>query len=298
MKGQNLFTYTLTKEDEGRRLEHILLRRFHFSRTLLQKIKQGENVWLDGIFTYLNTMGKAGQTLVVDIQYDEESTVEGEDLPLVILYEDDLFLAVNKPPGQVVHPNGRYTSGTLANAVAGYWEKKGESRPIRPISRIDRNTSGIVIIAKNRYAHQQIAWLSSKNQVQKKYLGIVEGQFPLENGEFSSPIRIKEGSRIVRETHEDGLPSLTRFQVLRRYKDYTLIEFTLVTGRTHQIRVHCQGSGYPLLGDDLYGGNTTYITRQALHCYTYSFFHPLTNRELRIEASLPDDMIILLSAPN
>lgn len=295
MSKQNFFTYIITKEDEGKKLEQILLRRFHFSRTLLQKIKQGENVWIDGKFTYLNTKGKEGQTLLVNIQENEAATVNAENLPLKILYEDDLFLAVNKPPGQVVHPNGMYTSGTLANAVVGYWENLGISQPFRPISRIDRNTSGIVLIGKNRYAHQQLARLSAKNEVTKKYLGIVQGQFPLDQGELAYPIRIKKESKIVREIHEDGQPSLTLFHTLQRYGDYTFIEFTLVTGRTHQIRVHCQGVGYPLLGDDLYGGNTTLIQRQALHCHFYSFEHPLDRIVINIKAPLPDDMKSLLN---
>lgn len=294
MKDQKIFTYTLKKEDEGKKLEYILLGRFHFSRKVLQKLKQGENVRLDGNFVYLNTRGKEGQILSVDFQEEEDSAVQGENIPIEVLYEDSLFLAVNKPPGQVVHPNGRYTAGTLANAVIGYWAKKGEHRPFRPISRIDRNTSGIVLIAKNRYAHQQIAYLSAKNRVIKKYLGVVQGRFPLDSGELSSPIRLKKESKITREIHEDGQPSLTLFQTLQRYENYTFMEFTLVTGRTHQIRVHCQGAGYPLLGDDLYGGDTKYIPRQALHCHSYSFANPLDGQILKIEAPLPADIKALL----
>lgn len=294
MTNQKLFTYTLTTEDEGRKYLDILIRRLHFSRKILQKLKIGENVWVDGHFVYLTTRGSAGQTLVVNISEQESSTVPGEDMPMDILYEDGLFLAINKPPGQVVHPNRMYQSGTLANAVVGYWEKKNEFRPFRPIFRIDRNTSGIVLIAKNRYAHQQIARLSSKNQVSKKYLGIVSGQFPWETGELSYPIRKKKESKILREVHEDGQPSLTLFHTLQRYQDYSLVEFRLITGRTHQIRVHCQAAGYPLLGDDLYGGERSLISRQALHCSSYSFLSPLDNQMITIQAPLPDDMQALL----
>ncbi len=295
MTTEKLFTYILRAEDEGKKYQEILFKRFCFSRTLIQKLKIGENVWVDGKFVYLTSRGKAGQTLVVNFEEEEVSTIQGEDIPIEILYEDNLFLAVNKPPGQVIHPTGRkYQSGTLANAVVGYWEKKGASRPFRPIFRIDRNTSGIILIAKSRYAQQQLAVLSAKNKADKKYLGIVQGQFPWDSGEFSSPIRVRNGSRIIRETHPDGQPSLTLYRTLVRYENYTLIEFTLVTGRTHQIRVHCQSSGYPLLGDDLYGGNTAYIPRQALHCHAYHFTHPLTAENINIEAPLPEDMDLLL----
>lgn len=294
MVTENLFTYTLKADDEGRKYRDILFRRCHFSRKVLQKLRVGQNVWVDGKFVYLSTRGLAGQTLVVNILEKEHSTIEGEDSPLAVLFEDDLYLAVNKPPGQVVHPNAKYQSGTLANAVIGYWEEKGESRPFRPISRIDRNTSGIVLIAKNRYAHQQLAWLSAKNQVVKKYYGLVQGQFPWDQGEFSSPIRLRPGSKIVREIHPEGQTALTLYHTLRRFKDYSLLEFTLVTGRTHQIRVHCQGAGHPLLGDDLYGGDRALINRQALHCYYFSFSHPLTGQELRISAPLTEDINSLI----
>lgn len=294
----NFFTYTLLAEDEGKKYEEILHKRFHFSRKVLQKLKLGKKVWVNDEFVHLNMRGLAGQTLIVNILEDNflaNPSINGEDIPIDIIYEDSLFLAVNKPPGQVVHPNAKYQSGTLANAVLGYWEKKGESRLFRPIFRIDRNTSGIVLIAKNKYAHQQLAWLSANNQVVKKYLGVVEGSFPLDQGEFSSPIRLKTGSKIIREVHRDGQPALTLFKTLHRYENYSIMEFTLITGRTHQIRVHCQGAGHPLLGDDLYGGKTTYIPRQALHCYSYSFFHPLKGQELRIKAPLPKDINTLIT---
>lgn len=294
MDKDNLLIYKLQKEDEGKRFKHILARRFHLSRKLLQKIMIGQNVWLDGKFVFLNTRGQAGQTLVVKISQDENSTIHGEDLPIDIIYEDNLFLAVNKPPGQVVHPNSNYKSGTLANAVVGYWENKGETRPFRPVSRIDRNTSGIVLIAKNRYAHQQLARIAAKNQVEKKYLGIVGRSFPLDKGIFNSPIRVQPGSKIVREIHPEGQSAITLFETIKRFPDYTLMMFILVTGRTHQIRAHCQDSGYPLLGDDLYGGDTQYIARQALHCHSYTFVSPLTGQDISIKAPLPGDMKLLL----
>ncbi|MGI6449362.1 MAG: RluA family pseudouridine synthase [Desulfitobacteriia bacterium] len=294
MNNDKLFIYTLKAEDEGKKYEDILSRRFHFSRKVLRKLKLGENVRADGKFVYLSTRGQAGQTLTVDLTEEETSTIKGENLPLNILYEDHFFLAVDKPPGQVVHPTSRYQSGTLANAVVGYWEQKGEFRPFRPVSRIDRNTSGIVLIAKNRYAHQQLAWLSAHNKVLKKYWGLVAGLFPWDEGEFSGSIRLQAGSNIVREIHPEGLPSLTIYKTLQRFPDYSLLEFTLVTGRTHQIRVHCQAAGYPLLGDELYGGDQTYIARQALHCRSYAFRHPLSGEDIKIEAPLPDDMRLLL----
>lgn len=289
-----LITYTLQPEDEGKKFEQILFRRFHLSRKLLQKIKTGENAWADGQFVFLNTRGRAGQTLVIRLFEQESSTVRGENLPLNILYEDDLFLAVNKPAGQVVHPTSGYFSGTLANAVVGYWEKNGDSRPFRPIFRIDKDTSGIVLIALNRFAHQQL----SRIEAEKKYLGLVTGSFPYHEGLIDSPIRLRPGSRIVREIHPAGQPAGTIYKTLQRFKDYSLLEFTLLTGRTHQIRVHCRSMGHPLLGDEIYGGDRTLISRQALHSYSYSFIHPLKNRRIIIQAPLPDDIESLLKNHN
>lgn len=296
MNKSNLFSYILEEKDEGKKLEHILYHHFHFSRKVLQKLKIGENVWLDGNFVYLNTRGKTGQKLEVNLSNEELSTVQGEDLELDILYEDAYFLAVNKPPGQVIHPISVYKSGTLANAVVGYWERHGVYRPFRPISRIDRNTSGIVLIANNRFAHQQLAWLSRNNQVLKKYLGLVEGIPAPAEGKIEYSLGLEPGSKIKRQVQENGLPSVTLFRTLNTYNEFSLVEFTLVTGRTHQIRTHCQAIGHPLLGDDLYGGKTILIPRQALHCSTYSFIHPGTGEKVNIKADLPQDIKALIQA--
>lgn len=286
-----MFTYKLKGEDEGQKLEQLLFRKFHFSRKQLQKIKIGENAWLDGHFVYLNTRGGAGQTLQVNLLEEEYATIAGEEIPLDILYEDDLFLAVNKPAGQIVHPNPQYPIGTLGNAVLGYWQRKQESRVFRPIFRLDRNTSGIVLIAKTRYAHQQIARQAEMKLVDKKYLGLVQGDILANQGEFAFPISLQPGSKIIREVCQDGKPALTYFRVLKRHSNYTWAEFTLITGRTHQIRVHCQAAGHPLLGDDLYGGNTALLSRQALHCHHYAFNHPLTNTRIKIQSALPQDLL-------
>ncbi|NLO98306.1 MAG: RluA family pseudouridine synthase [Peptococcaceae bacterium] len=292
-----LFTYVLKPEDHGKKYEDILRRRFCFSAKLIQRLKIGEKVWVDGKFTFLNVRGQAGQTLVANIEEEEIPTIRAEHLPLEILFEDSFFLAVNKPPGQVVHPTRGYQTGTLANAVTGYWLEKGEPRIFRPVFRIDKNTSGLVLIAKSRYTHHQMNVLTARNKIVKKYLGLVQGQFPRDEGQFDQSIRLKNGSFIQREVHEEGQSALTLYRTLKRYEHFTLMEFSLITGRTHQIRVHCQHSGYPLLGDDLYGGDTTLITRQALHCYYCSFPHPLNGEPVVIKAPLPKDMLTLLG-PN
>lgn len=294
MKKQDLWTYTLQPQDEGLKYQDILMRRFHFSRKLINRLKEAERVWVDGVFTFLTARGKAGETLTLQLQIPETNSIPGEDLPLEILYEDDYFLAVNKPPGQVIHPTPLHPSGTIGNAVVGYWLAKGESRPFRPIHRIDRNTSGVVVVGKNQFAHQQMSWQHEKKLIHKRYLGIVEGQVPHDQGTINEPIDLSPGSFMVREVSLTGSPAITHYKVLERFSTATLLEFILETGRTHQIRVHCQHLGHALLGDDLYGGDCTLIDRQALHSSIYSFLHPLTNQTLTIQAPLPQDLQILI----
>ena len=285
-----LWEYRLQSEDSGQKYLTILLHKFHFSLRLLQRLKQGERVWVNGNFTYLTARGKEGETLSVQLFSDEETNIPGENLPLDILYEDEYLLAVNKPVGQVVHPTHRYLTNTLGNAVIGYWERKAEHRLYRPIHRIDRNTSGVVIIAKNQFAHQQLAWQLERGQIHKRYFGFVKGVVRENAGTIDDPIGFAPDSFIKRNIHPDGMPARTLFRVLHRYPNATFLEFILETGRTHQIRVHCEGFGHPLLGDDLYGGDTTLLHRQALHSSVYAFLHPATGLPIVIRAPFPKDL--------
>lgn len=286
----DLWTYTLQPQDEGLKYQEILSRRFHFSRKLIQQLKLSERVWVDGIFTFLTARGKAGETLEIQLQTPETNSIPGENLPLEILYEDDYFLAINKPAGQVVHPTPRYPTGTIGNAVVGYWLAKGEARPFRPIHRIDRNTSGVVVVGKNQFAHQQMAWQHAHKRIHKCYLGIVEGQVKEDQGTINASITLAPGSFMQRIVSSEGSPAITHYRVLKRYRGATLLEFLLETGRTHQIRVHCQYLGHPLLGDDLYSGDTSSIDRQALHAFIYQFNHPHTGKKVTIRAPLPEDL--------
>ncbi|KUO72590.1 MAG: RNA pseudouridine synthase [Desulfosporosinus sp. BRH_c37] len=295
----NLWEYQLQAEDSGQKYLTILLHKFHFSLRLLQRLKQGERVWVNGNFTYLTARGKEGETLSVHLLSDEEATnIPGEDLPLDILYEDEYLLVVNKPVGQVVHPTHRYLTNTLGNAVVGYWERKGEHRRYRPIHRIDRNTSGVVIIAKNQFAHQQLAWQLERGHIQKRYFGFVEGVVLENEGTLDDPIGFAPDSFIKRQTQLGGQSARTLYRVLHRYPSATFLEFSLETGRTHQIRAHCAGFKHPLLGDDLYEGDTTLISRQALHSSVYAFLHPATRLPMVIRAPFPEDLRNLIKKMN
>ncbi|MHB1406438.1 MAG: RluA family pseudouridine synthase [Desulfitobacteriaceae bacterium] len=321
--------YILQPEDEGKKYFEILHHKFHFSRRLLQNLKQGEKAWVDGRFTFLSARGHAGETLTLELFSPEEATIPATSIPasisvsmatdhdslsqqnyilkeaeiktpvavslgLQILYEDDYILAVNKRAGQVVHPNPRYPAGTLGNDVIAYWESQRQPRPFRPVHRIDRNTTGVVVIAKNTFAHQQLAHQLESRLIYKRYLGFVSGGVKQDTGLIDQPIGLEPGSFIKRKVRADGLPALTEFRVLKRYHQATLLELTLHTGRTHQIRAHCQSIGHPLLGDDLYGGDTSLIERQALHAFIYSFLHPASGQRITIRASIPPDVKLLI----
>jgi len=293
-----LWEYRLQAEDSGQKYLTILLHKFHFSLRLLQRLKQGEQVWINGKFTYLTARGKEGETLSIQLFPDEKPNILGENILLDILYEDEYLLVVNKPVGQVVHPTHRYLTNTLGNAVVGYWESKGEHRLYRPIHRIDRNTSGVVIIAKNQFAHQQLAWQLERGHIQKRYYGFVEGVVHENEGTINDPIGFAPDSFIKRQVQPDGQPARTHFRVIHRYPSATLLEFILETGRTHQIRVHCEGFKHSLLGDDLYNGNISLLSRQALHSSMYAFLHPATGLPLIIRAPFPEDLRNLIKTLN
>ncbi|MDR3270775.1 MAG: RluA family pseudouridine synthase [Peptococcaceae bacterium] len=285
-----IWRYTLQAADHGQKIADLLYQKFHFSRKLIQNLKQGENAWLDGQFTFLNVRGQAGQILTLQLERAEEANLTPEYAPIQIIYEDDDLLAVNKPAGVVVHPTPLHPEGTLGNAVLGYWLAQGLSRRFRPVHRIDRNTSGVILIAKNQFAHQQVDWQQKHGYIGKTYCGFISGRLDPRQGEINQPIRLVPDSFIQRQIHPDGKPAVTDYRTLRLYPNASLLLFTLKTGRTHQIRTHCQGIGHPLLGDDLYGGDTKLIGRQALHSLSYTLQHPRSGQSLTLRAPFPDDL--------
>jgi 23S rRNA pseudouridine1911/1915/1917 synthase len=201
---------------------------------------------------------------------------------------------VNKPAGQIVHPNAKYPAGSLGNAVTYYWEARGDSRVFRPTSRLDRDTSGIVLVALNRYAHQQIDWLNRQGRTEKIYLGFVGGIPARREGLWDLPLGFYPGGGTRRAVRPDGQCARTLYRLRAAYDGFALLEFRLLTGRTHQIRAHTAAAGHPLLGDEMYGGSRELIGRQALHASTYTFPHPRDGRMVRLTAPLPKDMAALL----
>jgi 23S rRNA pseudouridine1911/1915/1917 synthase len=214
---------------------------------------------------------------------------------LDILFEDDYFLIVNKPAGIAVHPSILHYSDSLSNGVKYYFEKIGLQKKIRPINRLDKDTSGIVIFAKNEYIQECLVRQMASNVFKKKYIAILLGILEKDSGTINAPISRKDNSIIERCIDENGEKAISHFKVIKRLNKLTQVEYTLETGRTHQLRVHSMFIGHPILGDSLYGKKSDLISRQALHAYEVSFVHPITKKEMVIFSGLPFDMQKILS---
>lgn len=232
-------------------------------------------------------------TVHIDLA-DEDSQMKPQKMKLDTLYEDMDLLVLNKPPFILVHPTPNHPEGTLSNGVAYYFQECGIKRKIRIVNRLDRDTSGIMIFPKNSFGHQQLASQMDENRVEKRYLAIVHGVMEKDRGEINLPLG-KHQDGIRQAVREDGVQATTRFKVVERMKDSTLVELELLTGRTHQIRVHLSYLGHPIMGDHLYSKREAPVERQALHAYSMSFLSPRTNEPIIVKAEMPDDMKNLLN---
>ena len=191
-------------------------------------------------------------------------------------------------------PSREHPTGSLANGLAGYYKKRGLAATIHIVTRLDRDTSGLVLVAKHRHIHHLLSEQQKQGEVKRRYQAIAEGIIASDEGRIEAPIGRKHTSIIEREVREDGQYACTLFRVLARLESYTHLELQLLTGRTHQIRVHMAYLGHPLAGDDLYGGSRDNISRQALHCSALTFTHPLTKQVMSFFEELPEDMAMIL----
>ena len=214
-----------------------------------------------------------------------------KDIPTDIIYEDEALLILDKPAGIAVHPSISHYTDSLANGVKYYFDTIGLKRKIRPVNRLDLNTSGLIVFAKNEYVQECLIQQMQTNEFKKEYLAIVHGIFENVQGTINLPIARKENSIIERCISENGQEAITHYEVLKTSNDLSLVHCTLQTGRTHQIRVHMSAIGHPLVGDTLYGSDfSDSITRQALHSYKISFIHPISHQIFSFTSELPDDI--------
>ncbi|WP_287023543.1 RluA family pseudouridine synthase [Cohnella sp.] len=219
----------------------------------------------------------------------EERDFPPDWMELNVLYEDDFTLVVNKPAGIEVHPSEKGQRRTLAHAVSAYYELSNQDVRIRHIHRIDKETTGPILYAKNEFAHYQYDKAMREKKIERVYLALAEGVIPQNKGTIDKPIGQDRHHSTRRRISETGDPAVTHYEVVERFKDHTLVRLRLETGRTHQIRVHLSSIGHPLAGDGLYGGKRGLISRQALHGERLIWHHPWTNERLSVQAPLPDD---------
>lgn len=287
-----ILSWDISSNDSGIWVREFLLKVQGVSRRSLAAIKHhGGSIVVNGQPVTVRYELQSGDHLVVTFPEEEPSQrIKPEEQSLDIVFEDEHVLVLNKPPGIPTIPSTDHPSGTLANGVLFYYLKQGLKRTIHVVNRLDKDTSGLLIMAKHSYAHHLCSEQHKQGKIKRTYHAMVHGQMELDSGTVHTPIGRKSGSIIEREARFDGKDAITHYRVVKRFKEVTLISVQLETGRTHQIRVHMSHIGHPLLGDDLYGGRRDQMNRQALHSKELSFFHPLSNKEMVFSAELPDDM--------
>lgn len=282
------YVFPVPPEWDNATMQSFLRQHCGLSWRMVVKLKRVEGgMTADGVPLRSIDRLRAGQT--VRVQMPEDTVrIEGANLPLTVVYEDAHVLVIDKPPYLAVHPSAGKPEPTLANAVVGYFERKGTPLSFRPVNRLDRNTSGLLLAAKSPHVAYALA-----QKPQKEYLAVVLGALT-GSGTVDQPIRVKEGCCITREVGEGGKPSVTHWESLGTDGEISLVRLVLETGRTHQIRVHMAWLGYPLAGDTMYGTDETYLPRHGLHCAHMTLIHPVTGEPMAFAAPLPEDMRQLL----
>jgi len=290
----------VTPEDKGKRLDKFLVEKFsaQFSRSSLQKLVSGGNVILNGERVKSHHKINSGDIIEVTVPERQETGLKPEDLPLDIVYEDDDVIVIDKPAGMVVHPAPGNYSGTLVNALLAHYgnlSKVGGDLKPGIVHRIDKGTSGLLIVAKTDMAHRNLAKQFKDKSIRRLYIALVEGVIELDNGIIDLPIgRSRRDRKKMAVDFVQSKNAVTRYHVIERFKDSTLVEASLGTGRTHQIRVHMEYLGHPLIGDDKYGRKNEF-SRPALHAKVIGFVHPVTNKYMEFVSELPEDMKKLIN---
>ncbi len=273
-------------KEENLTINTILKNKLKISSRLFTKLVHNKLIYLNGNICDTRNTAHINDVISIDFNYSEDnSNIIPTKMELNIIYEDDCFIILNKPKGIAVHPSFRYFDNTLSNGLKFYFDEIKLNKKIRPVNRLDFNTSGLIIFAKNEYIQENLIKQMADNTFKKEYLAIVCGKLDTKNGTIDKPIARKSTSIIERLVSPDGKKSITHFEVLKEYDSYSLVKCVLETGRTHQIRVHFASIGHPLLGDDLYGTKSDLIDGQALACSGLSFYHPINKNYLSFKLS-------------
>ena len=280
-----------TAQREGR-LSSFLRGEMQLSYSLMNKLKWGDSIQVNGTPQRTNYPVNIGDVITVRLD-EQEPEYPAEDGPLAVIYEDDFLLAVDKPAGMLIHPSRSKFDGTLANFVAGYYRKTGQKSAFHPLTRLDRDTFGIVLLAKNAHVHT----LLQQTKVQKTYHALTFGWMAEDMGTIDAPIARRPLPSLLRYVGPEGKPSVTEFAVLERREKVCKLALRPVTGRTHQLRVHCAHVGHPILGDPQYGSTdsqafsqTLGLPYQMLCAKKLEFQHPMTGEFLILESGMDADL--------
>ena len=286
-----ILTY-IVKDNKYMAIKDVLRQYFDMSQRFIRKLKVNKKITLNGNISFFDQKLNINDIIEININFnDNETSVVPTQIDLNIIYEDDALLVINKQPKMTVHPSPNHFSTSLSNGVKFYYNNKGINSKIHLVNRLDKDTSGLVIFAKNEYIQETLVKQMKTKDFYKEYYAIVEGNLEKHSGVINAPIARKNGSIIEREVNPNGEIAITHYTVLEHLdSDNTLVKFVLETGRTHQIRVHSKHIGHSILGDTLYGTKSELITRQALHSYITKFTHPITKKEIEFMAPIPNDI--------
>ena len=282
------------ENDVGKRIDSYLASNTESSRVTIQRLIENEKVLVNGKKTKDSYKIQFNDEITIEEEKPKEIELKAQDIPVEILYEDNDIIVVNKPKGMVVHPANGNLDGTLVNAVMAICKDSlsGIGGEIRPgiVPRLDKDTSGAIIVAKNDKAHINLSEQIKNHQVEKTYIALVKGFVKENEATINMPIGRSTKDRKKMAVNKNGKNAVTHFKVIERFRNYTLLEVKIETGRTHQIRVHLSEIGYPIVGDTVYsnGKNEWNIEGQCLHAKSLKFKHPITGKEMFIEAPLPE----------
>lgn len=299
--------YTVTIDDGTLSAGDIMRERLELTSREISRCKKFDDGVLRRIFDEENSnLGELIPTRIIDIlhpkdvlivriyeDYDNAGDIVPSDGEIDIVYEDEDIIVLNKEGDRVVHPSYAHYTDSLSNLLSGYFKRTGQEHVIRTIGRLDRETSGLVLFAKNRYSAALLSKQCNDLSRRKEYIALASGVFDKISGTVNAPIERVDGDRMLREVREDGKEAITHYQVVKQFDDFALVRLHLDTGRTHQIRVHMAYLGHPLLGDGLYGKeieNKHGMTRTALHAASLEFIQPVTKEKISLEAKLPKDI--------
>ena len=290
--------YQIDETAAGLRVEQFLKRKGYSSQNISSIKHMPESILVNGIHYYMRQELTEGDLLIVRISETKCSDkIPPVELPLNIVYEDEDIIVLNKPAGMPIHPSLNNYYNTMANALAWYYQEQDKPFIFRCCNRLDRDTSGLTVVAKHLVSAGILSSMTGRREVHREYLAIASGHVTPEAGIISAPLGRKPGTIIERMVDWDnGETAITHYHVVKTTRHYSLVALKLETGRTHQIRIHMKHLGYPLIGDYLYNPDMRHIGRQALHSHKLSFRHPITGEMMSFTAPLPDDMQAALDA--